>query len=146
VRPHPHVHLATVTYLFEGAIRHRDSLGSDQRIEPGAINGTTAGRGIVHSELKAPEEGGRLHGTQLWVALPAKHENVEPSFSHHPSASLPPFTLGQAELRVLMGTVLGRTSPVALHSDLFYVDVKLPKGETLRFDPESTSWRAASLG
>jgi redox-sensitive bicupin YhaK (pirin superfamily) len=146
VQPHPHVHLATVTYLFEGAIRHRDSLGSDQRIEPGAINGTTAGRGIVHSELKAPEEGGRLHGTQLWVALPAKHENVEPSFSHHPSASLPPFTLGQAELRVLMGTVLGRTSPVALHSDLFYVDVKLPKGETLRFDPESTSWRAASLG
>lgn len=136
VRPHPHVHLATVTYLFEGAIRHRDSLGSNQRIEPGAINWMTAGRGIVHSERKADERGGRLHGIQLWVALPAEHENAEPSFTHHSASTLPPFTMGRAELRVLLGSAFGCTSPVPLHSDLFYVDVKLPRGETLRFDPE----------
>lgn len=135
VRPHPHIHLATVTYLFEGAIQHRDSLGSEQRIEPGAINWMTAGHGIVHSE-RAPddlrEKGGRLHGIQLWVALPVEHENVAPSFRHHPASEFPEFSLGHAKLRVLLGSVFGRESPVRVHSDLFYVDVQLPRGETLR--------------
>src|SRR6267154_818309 len=92
VRPHPHIGLATVTYLFEGAMMHRDSLGSVQRIEPGDVNWMTAGAGIVHSERTSPEDrasGHRLHGLQTWVALPKAHEQGEPSFAHYPSASLP---------------------------------------------------------
>ncbi len=92
VRPHPHIHLATVTYLFEGEILHRDSIGSELTIRPGAINWMTAGRGIVHSERTPADvraSGPRLHGLQLWIALPQAHEDTEPSFSHHPAASLP---------------------------------------------------------
>ncbi|MGZ3668858.1 MAG: pirin family protein [Bdellovibrionota bacterium] len=135
VRPHPHIHLATVTYLFEGAVRHRDSLGSDPRIEPGAINWMTAGRGVVHSERAASAAGGRLHGIQLWVALPKEKENIDPSFTHHPAETLPSFTVGRAKVKVMLGSAFGRNSPVPLLSDLFYVDITLPRGETIEFDP-----------
>lgn len=123
VRPHPHIHLATVTYLFEGAIQHRDSLGSNQLIEPGAINWMIAGRGIVHSE-RSPEtlfsQGSRLSGLQCWIALPDQYENIEPSFTHYPAASLPSFEQGDACCVLLLGHLLGHVSPVTVHSDLFY--------------------------
>jgi redox-sensitive bicupin YhaK (pirin superfamily) len=134
VRPHPHIHLATVTYLFEGKIRHRDSLGSDQLIEPGAINWMTAGRGIVHSE-RSPEDlrasGGPLSGIQCWVALPEEEENCEPSFVHHPAHTLPAFPQEGAHLKLLVGSLFGHTSPVRTHSDLFYCDGALPAGGRL---------------
>lgn len=134
VRPHPHIHLATVTYLFEGAIRHHDSLGSDQVIEPGAINLMTAGHGIVHSE-RTPDDlrasGGRMNGIQCWIALPTELEDCEPSFTHHPSKTLPEFQIGRASYKLLMGSAFAHTSPVPLKSDLFYVEAKVPKGESL---------------
>lgn len=134
VRPHPHIHLATVTYLYEGKIHHRDSLGSDQTIEPGAINWMTAGRGIVHSE-RSPEDlkksGSRLHGIQCWVALPEASENIAPSFVHHPSATLPQFEIDGARLKLLLGSAFGKQSPVKTHSDLFYLEVFLKKAAKL---------------
>lgn len=136
VRPHPHIGLATVTYLFEGSIRHRDSLGSDQLIEPGAINWMTAGRGIVHSERtpdRLRDSGQRMHGIQLWVALPLEHEEAEPSFSHHPSAELPEFLVGDVACKLLLGSALGHRSPVPVHSEFFYLDVKMPAGSRLEF-------------
>lgn len=139
VRPHPHVHLATVTYLFDGQIHHRDSLGSDQLIEPGAINWMTAGRGIVHSERSPADfraSGGRVNGLQCWVALPEGHEDIAPSFCHHPAATLPGFQVGKAEGKLLLGRAFGYESPVEVHSDLFYVDMKLPSGEGLDFPAE----------
>ena len=135
VRPHPHINLATVTYLFRGAIMHRDSLGSEQVIEPGAINWMTAGRGIVHSERSPAKEraaGSHLHGIQLWVALPKEHEETEPSFTHHAADTLPEFNEGRAKVRLLLGSAFGRASPVQGHSDLFYAEARLPAGETLR--------------
>jgi redox-sensitive bicupin YhaK (pirin superfamily) len=136
VRPHPHIHLATVTYLFEGAIQHKDSLGNDVRIEPGAINWMTAGRGIVHSE-RAPadklQNGGKLHGIQLWVGLPEAQENCEPTFRHFESSRFPLFQLGRAHIRLLLGKALGHESPVPLMSDLFYLDVSIPRGECFHF-------------
>ena len=107
VRPHPHIGLATVTYLFEGAIRHQDSLGSDLVIRPGAVNWMTAGHGIVHSErTPAPEReaGQSMHGLQTWVALPRDHEDMPPSFIHHAAESLPTVTIDGADIRVLAGT------------------------------------------
>ncbi len=139
VRPHPHIHLATVTYLFEGQIRHRDSLGSDQIIEPGAINWMTAGRGIVHSE-RAPDAflktGGRLNGIQLWVALPTEHENCAPTFTHVPSHAIPEWKENGVQLRLLLGTSGGKKSPAPVHSDLFYVEAKIPAGARLAFQTE----------
>lgn len=133
VRPHPHIGLATVTYLFEGEILHRDSLGSVQSIRPGDINWMTAGRGITHSERTPPErrrDGSRLHGLQLWVALPIEHEEVEPSFSHHPGSTLPTRAEDGVELRVLAGSAYGVRSPVEILSPLFYVDAILePESE-----------------
>jgi redox-sensitive bicupin YhaK (pirin superfamily) len=129
VRPHPHIHLATVTYLFEGKIHHRDSLGSDQLIEPGAINWMTAGRGIVHSERTPAylrKEGYRLNGIQCWIALPDGSEDLPPSFTHYPADALPEFAEADACLKLLAGSLFGRTSPVRVHSDLFYADVALP--------------------
>jgi redox-sensitive bicupin YhaK (pirin superfamily) len=135
VRPHPHINLATVTYLFRGGILHRDSLGSEQLIEPGAINWMTAGRGIVHSE-RAPAEarakGSHLHGIQLWVALPKEHEEAEPAFTHHPANTLPSFREQDADLRLLVGTAFGRASPELGHSDLLYVEAKIGRGGKLR--------------
>ena len=115
VRPHPHIGLATVTYLFEGAMLHRDSLGSVQLIEPGAINWMTAGRGIVHSERQSPALKDATyvnHGIQLWAALPQAYEEVEPSFTHTPAAAIPELTVGDADVRVLIGQAWGQTSPV----------------------------------
>ncbi len=137
VRPHPHTHLSTVTYLFEGAIRHHDSLGSDQLIEPGAINYMTAGYGIVHSE-RTPEplrsRGGKMNGIQCWIAVPTDVEDGEPAFSHHPAHTIPEVTLGKTKARVLLGSVLGVASPVPVQSDLFYAEVKIPKGATFTVD------------
>ncbi|QLH42911.1 MAG: pirin family protein [Coxiellaceae bacterium] len=134
VRPHPHINLATVTYLFEGKICHRDSLGSVQLIEPGAINWMIAGQGIVHSE-RTPEDirrtGSRLNGIQCWVALPEEHEEIKPSFTHYPASILPKFMMGEVELTLLLGNAFQKQSPVNVLSNLFYLHAKLPKGSKL---------------
>ncbi len=139
VRPHPHVHLATVTYLFEGKILHRDSLGSVQLIEPGAINWMTAGHGIVHSE-RTPDDlrqtGSALSGIQCWVALPEEYENTSPSFTHYPQDVLPEFKIGECSLKLLLGSAFNHNSPVNVHSEIFYVDIKMPKGSQLSFPLE----------
>jgi redox-sensitive bicupin YhaK (pirin superfamily) len=134
VLPHPHVGLATVTYLYEGALLHRDSLGSAQVIRPGDVNWMTAGRGIVHSERTPPAErasGPRLHGLQLWVALPSADEEIEPSFRHHPGATLPELEQGGVRLRLMAGSAYGAASPVEVLSPLFYVDAAMPAGSEL---------------
>lgn len=144
VRPHPHIGLATVTYLFEGEIFHRDSVGSAQPIRPGDINWMTAGRGIVHSERTSPElraSGSRLHGLQLWVALPTKEEERAPSFHHHPGSTMPSSTRNGVGLRVLAGSAYGMTSPVEALSPLFYVDATMPAGSELEL-PEEYEERA----
>lgn len=135
VRPHPHIGLATVTYLFEGAMMHRDSLGFVQRIEPGAINWMTAGRGVVHSE-RTPEDLRGLprasHGLQLWAALPADSVEVEPSFSHTPAADIPEWHDQGVHCRVLIGSSRGLRSPVKTFSETLYLDLALqPGGEML---------------
>jgi len=134
VRPHPHIGLATVTYLFEGAMEHRDSLGTLQRIEPGAINWMTAGRGIVHSERTPKDLVGvphRTHGLQLWAALPKAHEEDAPSFAHTPAAAIPEMVVDGARVRVLIGTAFGHTSPVKTFSRTLYLDVSLKAGQQL---------------
>lgn len=134
VRPHPHIGLATVTYLFEGAMDHRDSIGTYQRIEPGAINWMTAGSGIVHSERTPFDLKGqphRVHGLQLWAALPKAHEEDEPNFSHTPSSEIPELTVEGAAVRVLIGTAFGRTSPVPTYMQTLYLDVVLQPGQEL---------------
>jgi len=132
VRPHPHIGLATVTYLFEGAMMHRDSTGVVQRIEPGAINWMTAGRGIVHSERTPEDLRGvtrRSHGLQLWAALPAADEEMAPAFAHTPAAAIPALEVGGAAVRVLIGTAFGATSPVAVRSPTLYLDIALNAGD-----------------
>jgi redox-sensitive bicupin YhaK (pirin superfamily) len=139
VRPHPHINLATVTYVFDGQILHRDSLGSHQIIQPGAINWMTAGRGIVHSERTPPElrkTGSRLFGIQLWVALPREHEETEPEFHHHPPDTLPGMEEDGVRIRVLAGSAYGATSPVRTFSPLFYVEASLPAGGLLPLPAE----------
>ncbi|RYX89701.1 MAG: pirin family protein [Comamonadaceae bacterium] len=134
VRPHPHIGLATVTYLFDGAITHRDSLGYVQDIEPGAINWMTAGKGIVHSERRPQRLAGSNyvnHGIQLWAALPVGHEEVAPSFEHTPSAAIPSFELHGVSIRVLIGNAFGLSSPVNTFSPTLYLDVNLPAGGSL---------------
>jgi redox-sensitive bicupin YhaK (pirin superfamily) len=131
VRPHPHIGLATVTYLLEGAMMHRDSTGVVQRIEPGAINWMTAGRGIVHSE-RTPDDlrsiTRRSHGFQLWSALPAEHEEDAPSFVHTPASAIPVVALPGATVRVLVGSAFGASSPVATLSPTLYVALELEAG------------------
>jgi redox-sensitive bicupin YhaK (pirin superfamily) len=125
VRPHPHIGLATVTYLFAGTIIHRDSLGSIQSIEPGAVNWMTAGRGIVHSERSDNElrkQRQKLYGVQIWVALPKQHEETDPSFTHYPAALLPQAEGQRKTVRVIAGSLFGTTSPVKTFSKLFYGD------------------------
>lgn len=137
VRPHPHIGLATVTYLFAGAIDHRDSIGSYQRIEPGAINWMTAGRGIVHSERTPHDLAGqphRTHGLQLWAALPKAHEEDEPSFTHTPQAEIPVVALDGAVVKVLIGAAFGQTSPVRTYMQTLYLDVALQAGRELRLE------------
>ncbi|OYT92056.1 MAG: hypothetical protein CFE43_10005 [Burkholderiales bacterium PBB3] len=131
VRPHPHIGLATLTYLFEGVILHRDNLGYVQRIEPGAINWMTAGSGIVHSERKPPEQAQQRyvnHGLQLWLALPEAHEEDAASFVHTPANAIPELTVDGATVRVLVGAAFGAHSPVATLSPTLYLDVQLPAG------------------
>ena len=139
VRPHPHIGISTVTYLFEGALLHRDSLGCVQSIEPGAVNWMTAGRGIVHSERtgEAPRAAGhRIHGIQSWVALPREAEECEPSFRHYEAASLPDFQQDDARLRIVAGDAFGRRSPVEVLLPILYVDVRLREGGRLMLPPE----------
>ncbi|HSV34712.1 MAG TPA: pirin family protein [Ramlibacter sp.] len=138
VRPHPHIGLATVTYLFEGAMMHRDSLGTEQLIEPGAINWMTSGRGIVHSERRPPhlrDVSYVSHGLQLWTALPLAHEEDEPSFSHTPASHIPQVQVGGAKVRVLIGSAFGVDSPVATFSKTLYLDVVLAPGAVLALPP-----------
>ena len=138
VRPHPHIGLATVSYLFEGALLHRDSIGAVQRIEPGAINWMTAGRGIVHSERTPVELRGharRLHGVQLWVALPEADEAAAPRFEHTPAAAMPRIEAGGAGVTVLVGSAFGATSPVAASSPTLLLDIELRAGAALALPP-----------
>jgi redox-sensitive bicupin YhaK (pirin superfamily) len=139
VRPHPHIGLATVTYLFEGVLMHRDSLGTIQRIAPGDVNWMTAGAGIVHSERTPHEDravGPRLHGIQTWLALPFQHEQVAPNFSHHPKATLPSVSDAGTELRVIAGRAYGQRSPVPTYSDVLYVAAEIQAGSNLAIPPE----------
>jgi redox-sensitive bicupin YhaK (pirin superfamily) len=134
VRPHPHIGLATVTYLFEGAMVHRDSMGYVQNIEPGAINWMTAGRGVVHSERRPKELRDKLHtnhGLQLWAALPAKDEEVEPAFLHTPAARIPVWEEGGVTARVLIGNAFELTSPVHTFADTLYLDIRIDPGHAL---------------
>jgi hypothetical protein len=134
VRPHPHIGLATVTYLFAGGQIHRDSLGNVQAIVPGDVNWMTAGRGIVHSERSGPEDraaGHLLHGLQTWVALPKSHEETEPSFSHHPKTSLPEIAQPGATMRLLAGTAFGRRAPTPTFSPMIYLAIDLEAGAAL---------------
>src|SRR5690349_15094747 len=128
VRPHPHIGLATVTYLFEGAMMHRDSLGNAQIIEPGAINWMTSGRGIVHSERRPDhlrDSSYGIHGLQLWTALPLDHEEDGPAFTHTPAQAIPQVDLPGAQVRVLVGSAFGATSPVRAYARTLYLDVRL---------------------
>jgi len=139
VRPHPHIGLATVTYLFAGGIVHRDSLGFVQPIAPGDVNWMTAGRGIVHSERtdsesrKRPQ---RLEGIQIWVALPQRHEETAPAFTHYPAATLPLIEGEGKSVRVVAGALFGQRSPVQTLSELFYAAATLTPGATLALDAE----------
>ena len=131
VRPHPHIGLATVTYLFEGEILHRDSLGTVQPIRPGDVNWMTAGSGIVHSERTPPAlraAGTRVHGIQTWVGLPAADEEMAPSFVHVGAKELPVLDERGVRLRVILGEWEGESSPVPLRSETFYADAKLDAG------------------
>lgn len=134
VRPHPHIALATVTYLFSGALEHRDSLGTVRVIRPGDVNWMTAGRGIAHSErTPAPERaaGAAAHGIQSWVALPDGMEDVEPAFAHYPRETLPQRSLEGVSLSVIAGQAYGMTSPVATLWPTLYVDVSMSQGSRL---------------
>jgi redox-sensitive bicupin YhaK (pirin superfamily) len=134
VRPHPHINLATVTYLFEGEILHRDSLGSVQAIRPGDINLMVAGKGITHSERERAEINAvphRLHGLQLWHALPVSDEEVEPAFYHYSGDSLPKLDVDGVVARVMMGSAWGVTSPVKTFADTVYAEAFLKKGQKL---------------
>ena len=134
VRPHPHIGLSTVTWLFDGAIFHRDSLGSEQPIAPGELNWMTAGRGIVHSERTSPAELSRertVFGIQSWVALPKQHEETAPGFEHVAMDRLPVIADRGLKVRVIAGQAYGATSPVKTHSGLFYLDVQMAPGASL---------------
>ncbi len=140
VRPHPHIGLATLTYLWEGAVMHRDSVGSVQEIIPGDVNWMTAGRGIVHSE-RTPErlrnQASRIHGLQTWLALPREFEEVAPAFAHHPKSTLPLLRENDgAVITVVAGTWSGVASPVAVFSDTLYAAVTLSPGGSIALPPE----------
>lgn len=137
VRPHPHINLATVTYLFAGAIDHRDSLGTFRTIEPGAVNLMTAGRGIVHSERSPADvrsDGPELSGIQTWLALPTAKEEMDPGFQHVPKEDLPVIEAGGATVRVVMGSLYGASSPVTQHSETIYADMALAAGGSVPID------------
>ena len=147
VRPHPHIGLATVTFLFDGEIVHRDSLGTAAAIRPGEVNWMSAGRGIVHSERTAPDhrkEGEPIHGLQCWVALPMAEEESAPGFFHHDSAALPLISDGGRTARIVAGSAYGERSPVVTPMDTLFVDVTLAAGTSLPIDA-ATEERALYL-
>jgi redox-sensitive bicupin YhaK (pirin superfamily) len=139
VRPHPHIGLATITYLFEGEILHRDSLGTVQAIRPGEVNWMTAGKGIVHSE-RTPQAlrkaGSRASGIQAWVALPREHEEDPPAFVHLGAESLPVLDEGKCRIRLIIGTLFGARSPVPTRSEMFYADATIEAGGKLALRAE----------
>ena len=137
VRPHPHINLATLTYLFEGEILHRDSLGTKKTIQPGAVNWMRAGRGIVHSERTADERrrlGQRLFGIQTWMALPTNQEESDPAFTHHSAGALPLVEAGGIQARLIAGRAFGAASPLATSSETLYADVRLDAGARMPID------------
>lgn len=139
VRPHPHVCLATITYLFDGEILHKDSLGSDQPIRPGDVNWMVAGKGIVHSERTRDEvraAGHLLEGIQTWIALPQDSEEVDPSFDHHPAAALPEIEKGGVVMRLIAGTIWGEEAPARVFAPMFYLGCEAPDGGAFDLPPE----------
>jgi redox-sensitive bicupin YhaK (pirin superfamily) len=140
VRPHPHINLATVTYLFTGSMEHRDSIGTFATIEPGAVNLMTAGKGITHSE-RSPQavraDGPAISGIQTWLALPTAKEEIDPAFEHVAKDDLPLVEGGGASARVVMGSLWGATSPVTQHSPTIYADIALAAGGAMPIDPEA---------
>ncbi len=147
VRPHPHIGLATITYLFEGQILHRDSLGSDQTIDPGDLNWMIAGSGITHSERvieKVRVEGQKLHGLQLWIALPAEKEECPAEFFHHPAADLPRGGEPGASWTLIAGSAFGETSPAKTYSPMSYLEIKLEAGACFAL-PEGIAEKAVYL-
>jgi redox-sensitive bicupin YhaK (pirin superfamily) len=141
VRPHPHIGLATVTFLFAGSLTHRDSLGNVREIQPGDVNWMTAGRGIAHSErtpAAVRPAGPLIHGIQSWVALPDGHEDLAPAFAHHPAATLPRLTVGDVDLTVIAGQGFGLESPVATLWPTLYVDARMAPGASLELPVEHT--------
>ena len=149
VRPHPHIGLATITYLFEGSQVHRDTLGSVQEIVPGDVNWMTAGRGIAHSERTAAEvraRGHRMHGIQSWVGLPTANEEDPPSFQHVAKADLPVIERGDATLRVVAGKAYGLNSPVKVPMEIFYVDAQIKAGATVTLPDEYAERGAMVVG
>lgn len=139
VRPHPHIGLSTVTYLFDGEIMHRDSLGTALAIKPGAVNLMTAGRGIVHSErtgMEARATGPKLYGIQAWLALPKTHEEIAPEFKHHGAQDLPRIVEGGKRISLIMGSAYGQTSPVKFPWDALYAEAVLSPGAILPLDPD----------
>ena len=138
VRPHPHIGLSTVTYLFEGEITHRDSLGVEQVIRPGAVNWMTAGQGIAHSERfdGMRVTGGTLHGLQAWVAMPEREEESAPGFAHHPESDLPVFHESGVEARLIAGTAFGLRSGAKTHSPLFYLHAEMQTGAEIEMPHE----------
>jgi redox-sensitive bicupin YhaK (pirin superfamily) len=136
VRPHPHIGLATLTYLLDGALFHRDSLGHAQEIQPGAVNLMVAGRGIVHSERSPPDfraAGGKMRGLQLWVGLPQKFEEADPGFEHHGRETLPTIEGDGFRLRLALGTLHGVSAPPKTFSTCFFADIALDEGATYEF-------------
>jgi len=139
VRPHPHIGLATVTYLFDGEIMHRDSLGVVAAIRPGEVNWMTAGRGIVHSERTGAEvraAGGGLHGLQCWVALPAAQEEIDPAFVHHNAGEFPVVSDNGKKVRVVAGSLYGQRSPLKTISETIFADAELQLGAVLPVDAD----------
>lgn len=144
VRPHPHIGIATITYLFEGEIIHRDSLGVEQPIRPGAVNLMLAGRGIVHSERAGDDlaSTSRLHGIQSWIALPDALAESVPTFRHHPKEELPQVAVDAAAVRVILGEAFGKRSPVQTYSPTRYLECKLPAGAVLTIPDDGSDLAA----
>lgn len=144
VRPHPHIGLATVTYLFEGEILHRDNLGYVQPIRPGAVNLMTAGKGIVHSERAGSDLDvtSRLHGIQSWMALPEDKQEIDPAFVHYPAGDLPALERDGVSVRVIIGEAFGHESPVAVHAPMLYLECRLSRGSSMTL-PDTYVERAA---
>ena len=134
VGPHPHIGLSTLTFLFEGTVRHRDSIGSDCEIKPGAVNWMTAGKGVVHSARTPDDLRGtskKLHGMQIWVGLPKELEDCEPHFTHVPASDIPAWREGDLDLKLIAGEALGKKSPVPVHSELYFIEIKSTKPQTV---------------